>query len=168
MKVYILDSTAILSGKPLLFDGEIITVSSVEKEVIKKGEGERIAFLKGKGLKTYHPSKESLEFIEKLAREKGENTRLSPADKELLALALDFKREKETILVTDDYSIQNMADFLNIKYLGLMEKGISKRFVWMYKCNGCGKVFKNHLARCPVCGSRLKTIVKKASPLGDK
>lgn len=127
----------------------------------RKKEDYRIfEYLKEKGLKILKPSNENMERVEELAREGGEERRLSLTDKELLALALELKENDDVIVVTDDYSMQNLADFFGIEYIGISQKGISKRFVWRYRCEGCEKVFKRYVASCPVCGSSLRTFVK--------
>lgn len=93
--------------------------------------------------------------------ETGDIDRLSNADKEILALALDINREdgKEAIILTDDYSIQNMAHVLNIKFENINQLGITKRFKWIYQCRGCGKKFKENIKTCPICGARTKNII---------
>ncbi|HEC86876.1 MAG TPA: nucleic acid-binding protein, partial [Thermoplasmatales archaeon] len=36
MRIFLLDTSAILSGKPLSLDGEMVTVPTVEKEMAKR------------------------------------------------------------------------------------------------------------------------------------
>jgi len=163
MRIFLLDTSAILSGKPLSLDGEMVTVPAVEKEMAKRKDDYNLfLYLQEKGLKIFKPSKKSVEQVDELARKRGEDRRLSPTDKELLALAIELRENSEVVLVTDDYSMQNLADFFEINYTGVSQKGISKRFVWMYKCKGCGKIFKRYVSSCPVCGSPLRTFVKSS------
>ncbi|HEC82197.1 MAG TPA: NOB1 family endonuclease [Thermoplasmatales archaeon] len=170
MTVFVLDTSAVLSGKPIvLFDEEMVTVPSVEKETAKDEEDHRIfRYLVERGLKVFIPSRESVKVVEKAAEKSGDSNRLSKVDKELLALAVDFKKKDEVCLLTDDYSMQNVAELLGIKYEGVSQRGISKRFVWVYRCMGCKKVFKEYMSSCPVCGSPLKMVVKKRFSLNKK
>ncbi len=154
MTVFIVDTSAILSGKPLDFDGEIATTESVESEITKEGRDLRLFnFMKEKGLKIYRPKRRYIEEIKKIIAEKGEIVRLSSTDKDILALALEMKKNRHVCIVTDDYSIQNVASFLGVEYKGISQIGISKRFVWRYRCTGCKKIFKEYTPICPICGS---------------
>ena len=82
-----------------------------------------------------------------------DSIRLSSVDIDLLALAKDM----DATILTDDYSIQNTAKFLGIKYKAVGLKAIKKLVKWNYKCLGCGKVFDKEMPDCPVCGSKLRT-----------
>ena len=162
-KIYILDTSAVLSGKPISFEDAIImSTLGVSNELKPGGRDYQIfQFLKEKGLKIISPSKESLDKIQNISKETGDIDRLSDADKEILALSLDIQREKnqEAIILTDDYSIQNMAYVLKIKFENISQKGITKKFKWNYQCLGCGKKFKDNIKVCPICGSLTKKVV---------
>ncbi|HID25518.1 MAG TPA: NOB1 family endonuclease [Thermoplasmata archaeon] len=169
MTVFVLDTSAILSGKPIDIHGKLVTVPSVEKEMMKEENDRRaFVFLKVKGLKVYTPSEEAVALVENVARQSGEEKRLSFTDKEVLALAVDMKKKEDVCLLTDDYSMQNMATLLGITYEGFSQHGILEQFIWKYRCIGCKKVFKEYMPSCPVCGSSLKTVVKKRFPLHRK
>ncbi|HDO19214.1 MAG TPA: nucleic acid-binding protein [Thermoplasmatales archaeon] len=160
MNIFVLDASAILSGKPIELDGILITVPSVKREVSKRHDY-AFEFFLSKGLSIESPSKESMSLVEKVAEEIGEKERLSQTDKEIVAIALDKRGKGNVCILTDDYSIQNIASMLGIRYQGISEKGITKKFVWRYKCEGCKKVFKERLSSCPICGSKLKPFVKR-------
>ena len=160
MEIYVLDSSAILSGKPIDLDGRIVIPESVEREVMKE-DPKLFDFIQGKEVSMEHPSKESLLLVKEAAEKLGEGRRLSRVDKEVLAVALDNLERGDVCIITDDYSIQNVASFLGLKFKGLSEKGISERFVWRFRCKGCKKVFKRFFPSCPICGSELKPIVKR-------
>jgi len=70
-----------------------------------------------------------------------------------LALASELGYE----LLSDDYSIQNLARVMGVPCRGVDQKGISKVFEWQAKCKGCGKVFSADVRVCDVCGSETKT-----------
>ena len=57
---------------------------------------------------------------------------LSEADKQVLALALELKGSGLTpLIVTDDYSIQNVANKIGVEFTSLMTFGIKFRFKWI-------------------------------------
>jgi len=74
------------------------------------------------------------------------------------ALALDINKDEDAkaIILTDDYSIQNVASTLNIKYQSFSQKGITKKFKWQYRCPGCKKQFKETVTICPICGTETR------------
>jgi UPF0271 protein len=162
-KIFVIDTSAVLSGKPINIDtAQITTTSGVSKELKPGGRDYRaFQFLKEKGLTIGSPSKQSLTLVDNAAVETGDKDRLSNADKEILALALDINKnkDKEAIVLTDDYSIQNLAIFLNIKYENISQSGITKKFKWIYQCRGCGKKFKENIKTCPICGAGIKNII---------
>ena len=161
-RVFILDTSAILSGKPIYLDDSImVTIPNVIKEIKPGGRGYRtLRYLLETGLAIYSPSEESLDRVKTVSLETGDKDRLSSVDKGILALALDInKKEKEAIILTDDYSIQNVAHVLNIKFENISQRGITKKFKWAYQCRGCGKKFEENIKVCPICGSLTKNII---------
>ncbi|MEF8879622.1 MAG: NOB1 family endonuclease [Candidatus Thermoplasmatota archaeon] len=160
--MYIVDTSAILSGKPLQFNqSELVTTPGVTKELSPGGKDYRnFVFLQEKGLKTIYPSDEAMNKINAESKKTGDKKRLSDTDKEILAAALDLQQKTpQATILTDDYSIQNMADSLNIKYENISQRGIKKKFKWATRCRGCGRYFKEDIDVCPVCGSETKTSI---------
>lgn len=170
-KYLILDTSAIFSGKSLnINDARLITTNSVLREIKPGGKDYRnLQFLLEKGLSIYEPSKESIKYIKNISKKTGDNTRLSNTDIDILALAfeLNIKSEDEIIILSDDYSIQNLSNYLKIKYLNISQSGITKRFKWSYKCTGCGKKFKKNIKTCYICGSSLKNYVSKTKRVNE-
>ena len=162
-KIFILDTSAILSGKPINLDNAIIvTTPGVSKELKPGGRDyQAFQFLIEKGLAINAPSKKSINKVNIVSSETGDKDRLSDADKEILALALDVNKDKEkkAIIITDDYSIQNMVHVLHINFESVSQPGITKKFKWTYQCSGCGKKFKENIKICPICGSLTKNII---------
>jgi len=161
-EVYILDTSAILSGKPLDFEAaQIITTQSVSDELKPGGRDYRnFQFLKEKGLTIFSPSKRSLQKIKEIVAETGDIDRLSSTDLEILSLAYEMKTEnKNPIILTDDFSIQNVAEYLKIRYESINQLKITKKFKWICRCRGCGKKFEGNIRVCPVCGTETKKIV---------
>ena len=167
-KIYILDTSAILSGKPIdLDDAEIITTTGVTKEINPGGKDYFLfQVLLEKKLNIHSPTIESIKKVNTISKKTGDLTRLSDVDKEILALALDIKKEgKKPVIITDDYSIQNIAHNIKIEYIGINQQGITSKFNWIYQCRGCGKKFKENMKICPICGDKIKNIIHKKENL---
>ena len=64
---------------------------------------------------------------------------LSKEDVSVLALCIQIDGE----LVTDDYTVSNVAKHLELKVTPIMTKGISKILDSVYFCPACNKVQKN-------------------------
>ena len=166
IKVLILDSSAILGGfKPHLMNQEQYITSGVFNE-IKSSEAEKnlnLAFDQGK-IFVRDPSNEALNEINNLSQESGDNFVLSDVDKSIIALALDLQKEqKQPIILTDDYSMQNIAKMLNLEFDSVMESGIRKKIKWKIVCPACRLEYphsKKH-SICEVCGTPLKRVVSK-------
>jgi len=167
--VIIIDTSAILSGKPLHFPhAKMVTTPKVSDEVTPGGRDYRtFELLQEKGLEIHLPSQESLRVVKTTAQQTGDDHRLSDADVEILALALDYTNEPEAeaLLLTDDYSIQNVAAHLHLRFEGFSQKGITKRFKWVSRCPGCGKYFNKKTESCPICGTATRTIPRNKTRL---
>ena len=162
-KIFILDTSAILSGKPIdLNYVKMVTVPGAFEELKPGGRDYRmLQFLKEKGLSIMSPSKEAIEEINKISRSTGDIDRLSGPDGEILALAFDLKNDYDPIILTDDYSIQNVASILNIKFENVSQSRITKEIKWTYRCTGCGKKFKENIKVCPICGAQIRKVVSR-------
>ncbi len=162
-KIYILDTSAILSGKPISFpNNEMITTQGVSDELSPGGRDfNSFQFLIEKGLKIKSATIDSINKIKKDIDKTGDLNRLSKTDIEILALAYEINQnsKSQAVILTDDYSIQNVANFLNIKFEPINQSGITKRFIWNCRCRGCGKNFKENIKICPICGSETKTAI---------
>ena len=111
----------------------------------------------------HRPSQEARKKIQRVLNKLGETHRLSPADQSLLALAMDIQltHGKKPILLTDDYSIQNVAHLLQISFQPLSQRGITKTFKWIRRCRGCKRTLSSNETICPICGSSGKDVVVK-------
>jgi UPF0271 protein len=160
----IIDSSAILSGKTInIRDKCMVTTPGVSSEFSPGGRDYTMfQLLKEKGLIIMIPGLESIEEVKRAAQKTGDKERLSHTDMEVLALALEINSEdaKEASILSDDYSIQNVADSLSIKVQHFSQKGITKKFKWQYRCPGCRKRFSEAIKICPICGTETKLIVK--------
>lgn len=168
-RIYIIDTSAILSGKSIdINDGIIATTSKVSDEINPGGRDyEVFQFLKEKGLIINVPAKKSIHNVKKVVKEFGEEKRLSDADIEILALAYEYKKDpsKKVTILTDDYSIQNIASILDLEFLQISQTGITKSFKWHSRCRGCGKKFDEHISICPICGTEIKDFVGNKKPI---
>ncbi len=166
-QVLLVDTSAILSGKQFnTYDATVITSALTADELHTGGRDYRFfEYLLAKGLEIHSPSKNSCTLIEKIAKEHGEDTRLSKADIELLALAVDVVKvtKKSGVILTDDYSIQNIATILNIPFEAISQKGITKKFKWVRCCQGCRRIINQSVDACPFCGSSITDRVRKKS-----
>lgn len=110
------------------------------------------------------PSEEALKQVEKCATKAGDSFFLSDTDKHVLALALDLRSAKsDAKIVTDDYSIQNVAMRLGIEFASLATLGIRRYLEWMRYCPACRREYNANFAstECTVCGTRLKRKPRK-------
>lgn len=170
-QVLLVDTSAILSGKRFdTYDAMVVTSSLMADELQEGGRDHRqFEYLQAKGLQIHTASKDSLMLIKGTAKQLGEDTRLSKADMELLALAVDVVQvwKRSVVILTDDYSIQNVAAFLQIPYEPISQKGITKKFKWVRRCVGCRRILSESVDACPVCGSPVtftvqrKNVIKK-------
>jgi len=79
-------------------------------------------------------------------------------------LALELKDSGLTpLIVTDDYSIQNVANKIGVEFSSLMTFGIKFRFKWILYCPACYRKYPSDYKSkvCEVCGTELKRKPKK-------
>jgi len=110
-------------------------------------------------LKVVEPNESYLSFVEGESLRMGETHALSATDKQVLALGLQLRDEElEPVIVSDDYSVQNMADALGLGHRGLATPGIKRRLKWVLYCPGCRREYSEPQPDDvrPVCGTGLK------------
>lgn len=146
----VLDTSAFFSLEKLP-QGEAYTTSGVVEEMKKYGD-ERIHYWQSI-VTVMDPTKESLDFITRGARATGDDARLSQVDVSLLAIAKDL----DAVILTDDYSIQNLARYLNIQYSPVGIEGIKELIKWRYQCTGCRNIWDKNYPECPICGHHLRS-----------
>jgi len=155
---FVIDSSALVGGfEPMPKEGiEYYVTHSVINELKSKLADEKLDLMIELNLKILEPSKEFRDKLQEKAFQLGELPRLSKVDLDILALALELG----ATIITDDYSIQNVAKEIGIKYLAFAQKGITKKMIWKKRCSGCGKYFSNYSNSCPICGSKIKAVGK--------
>ncbi len=151
---YVLDTSAILSGKDLPFTVDIFIPPGVLDEIKEGGRWYRkIKMMMAAGLTVVSPPGALIEVVEKKAKSTGDYLRLSKTDVEVIALALYLNAK----ILTDDYSIQNMAKNMDIQYSGISQKGIKKEYSWTYRCKKCGHWYRESEGECEICGGEVRT-----------
>ena len=148
--MFVLDSVAFLTRRHP--QGELLTVSGVEPELVNRRSREYHAQLAAAGLQVSVADVAAREQVETVAQETGDAGVLSPVDLELLALAL----ERSATLVTDDFAMQNVAVAMGIAWLPVETVGIAKQLRWRWTCSGCQQRWDEPHGECPTCGSELR------------
>lgn len=167
-RVIVLDTSAFLAGfDPFSLGVEQVTVPKVEEEILRNSMIKmrfETAVESGK-LKVKAPTKEASDSAKETASKVGDSFKLSEADMQLLALALELKAAGYTPqIVTDDYSIQNVATQMGIGFLALATFGIKRLLEWVRYCPACHKEYPadSKVKECLVCGTELKRKPKRA------
>jgi len=84
-------------------------------------------------------------------RARADELDISGTDTGVVALA----RQRGAVLVTDDYSLQDLAARVGVEVRGFGEEGISEQREYERYCPGCGKVTDDD--QCPRCGTATTT-----------
>ncbi len=152
---YVLDTSAVLSGKQLPRDRPLVAPDAMLDEVTPGGRTHRaLGYLRESGLRIHRPSDDSRDAVEEAARRTGDLPRLSHVDREVLALAVEL----EGTLLTDDYSLQNVASTMDVPFLGVDQEGIQRTVRWKHRCRACYREAEADVEECPVCGSEVITV----------
>jgi UPF0271 protein len=161
-RVIILDTSAFLAGfDPFSQGDEQVTVPKVEEEILRNYMI-RMRFqtsLESGKVKVRSPSEESSGAARAAASKVGDSFKLSVADMQLLGLAVELKAQGFVPqIVTDDYSIQNVARELGIDFLALATFGIKRLLEWIRYCPACHRQYPADYKskECQVCGTELK------------
>lgn len=170
-RVFVLDTSAFLAGfDPFSLGAEQVTAPKVEEEILRNSIIKmrfETAVESGK-VKVKAPTQEFSDAAKASASKVGDSFKLSEADMQLLALAFELKATGYTPqIVTDDYSIQNVATQMGIGFLALATFGIKRLLEWVRYCPACHRQYPANCKtkECQVCGTELKRkprrIVKK-------
>jgi UPF0271 protein len=151
--VFVLDSSALFSMEDLPEDH--VCPPGVIDELLKYKDPRVERW--GDLLRISECTQSSVSKVKEAASKSGDMGRLSDVDISVIALAIDL----DGIVLTDDYSIQNVCSLMNINYRSIGTDGIKKVEKWNYRCNGCGKWYKEKQNDCPICGSTMRKKKKK-------
>lgn len=151
---FVLDTSLLLGGKEPP-RGRWATTPEAAAEVSPGGrDARRYEDWLSLGLQVREPAAGARLRVEDAAAAAGTQARLSPADLSLLALA----SELGATLVTDDYTMLDVANRLGVRTQTVNQAGIAGTLDFRPRCSGCGRWFdapqKND--ECPVCGSPVK------------
>lgn len=147
-----LDATAFFVEIPL--EGELFTTPLVVDELADTRSRCRFEALSAAGMRVVAPGRDSLRKVTQVSVGSGDEGVLSPADRELLALALEISAE----VVSDDFALQNVAQHLGLMVCPLQQRRARKR-IWRFRCPGCGR-YTEGPGECPVCGAMPKRTIK--------
>ncbi len=157
---YIADASLFIIRKRL--EGSIVTVPSVVEELRDENARTTMELMNV----IIEPP---LDAFKKMVRTKAGVTKdseeLSRTDIDILAKALEYSGREETILVTDDFAVQNTAIQLGIKVMPAGQRRIKDVILWEKQCIGCKRRFPQG-DECPVCGSQMKKRRKSAIKSG--
>ena len=150
--VDIADTSALLAWPPERISSCFAVPSQMSE--VEKHSPERAMLYSAQGPQWATPSAKSLAEVKAAAAMTGDLPRLSSVDIELLALAM----EKQGVLHTDDYRMQNVATSAGIEWSSVTQSGISKGWDWQLRCTGCGKSEATSagdaaIVDCDICGS---------------
>jgi UPF0271 protein len=158
----VLDTSAFFVGfDPFSVSEDQATVPKVKEEIRTNSMSWvrfKTAVENGK-LKVKAPSEEYWNKVKASANRVGDSFFLSETDLQILALALELKAEGYTPqIVTDDYSIQNVATQIGIEFVSLATFGISRLLEWVRYCPACHREYPAdyNSTKCEVCGTDLK------------
>ncbi len=152
---YVLDTSLLLAGKEPPRDGQWATTPEAAAEIKPGGrDARRFEDWQSLGLEIRSAKPDVVDRVAEAAKAAGNLGRLSDADQSLLALATHLG----ATLVTDDYTVQDVARRLDIRVMGINQDGIETTQQWKPRCSGCGRWFEAPQKRdeCPICGSPVK------------
>jgi UPF0271 protein len=165
----VLDTSAFLVGfDPFSVSEDQATVPKV-KEEIKTNSMTWVRFktaVENGKLKVKAPSEEFLNRVKASAITVGDSFFLSETDMQILALALELKAAGYSPqIVTDDYSIQNVATQMGIEFAPLATFGIRRLLEWVRYCPACHREYPADYGstKCTVCGTELKRKPRKTT-----
>jgi len=166
-KTIVLDTSAFIAGfDPMAIPEKQYTVPEVKNE-LNSGSMQWIRFdaaVDNGKVSIMKPKDSFFQEILEASKKVGDIRYLSEADKQVLALALELKDSGLTpFIVTDDYSIQNVANKIGVEFTSLMTFGIKFRFKWILYCPACYRKYPSDYKSkvCEVCGTEIKRKPKK-------
>ncbi len=164
-KVYVLDASAIIGGFSSKKFQNYITASIISEIKDLKSKIILESAIQDGSIRIMEPEPLDIKNVSDTILKSGDVLRLSNADKNLVALAFRLKRELyNPIVVTDDYSMQNVLKIVNISYRSVLTEGIKGIYGWVKVCKGCKKKYPPEYGfdECEICGTRIiKKRIKK-------
>lgn len=158
VKPKVLDTSGILRTDLNLSSGSFLITNEVLQEIKEENTKAAVdsAIRLGR-IRIVEPEKKYIEEVRNAAKETGDLEKLSDTDIGIIAIAL----KNRSPIVTDDYSIQNVASLLHLQYEASTQEGIKTTLKWSYVCIGCGRKYLQG-GVCSVCGTHLKRRATKS------
>ncbi len=159
--VYVLDASALIGGFSSKKYQSFITSSVISEVKDLKSKLLLESAIEDGSIKIMEPDSIDIKNVSNVVRKSGDILRLSNVDKNLVALAFKLKRESSNpMVVTDDYSMQNVLKIVGIPYRSVLTEGIKEIYGWIKVCKGCKKKYPPEYLfdECEICGTR---IIKK-------
>ncbi|NJD78233.1 MAG: NOB1 family endonuclease [Candidatus Methanoperedens sp.] len=145
--IYVADASLFIIRKRL--EGSVITVPSVVEELRDENARTTMELM---NVRVEPPVQSFVKEVRVKANITKDSEELSITDIEILAKALEYSGCEETVLVTDDFAIQNTAIQLGIRVMPAGQRKIKDVLLWEKQCIGCKRRFPEGDV-CPVCGS---------------
>ena len=153
----VLDTAALLAWPVERMRGGLV-VPGQRAELLRISPDRELA-LEAAELVWATPSEDALSKARELATKTGDMAGLSSVDFDLLALAV----ERGSVLVTDDYRLQNLCELAGIAWSSVTTEGIRSMWSWQLRCSGCRSIVDTpdspspdkNLGNCRECGSEL-------------
>lgn len=170
-RTLVLDTSAFIAGfNPSAVDCDAYSVPEVERELAKNNllkHRFQAAVDSGK-LRILQPEAQYSDAVGEASKEMGDMRYLSEADLQVIALAAQLKDEgRSPTIITDDYSIQNVAAKIGVNFTSLATFGIRLQLHWQLYCPGCRRKYPSDYKHkeCEVCGTRLKRKPQAKKPV---
>lgn len=161
-RVIVLDTSAFIAGfDPFAVPEKQYTVLGVRNE-LNAGSMAWMRFnaaVESGKIVILQPKDSVFQKILEASKKVGDMRYLSEADLQVLTLALELKEKGlSPLVVTDDYSIQNVANKIDMEFTSLMTFGIKFRFKWILYCPACYKKYPPEYKSksCEICGTELR------------
>jgi endoribonuclease Nob1 len=157
--LFVLDASAVVHGVNVP-PGSCLVAARVTDEFSPGGATRRrLDLLLAGGLRVEDAPPAARRRVDETARTAGSLGRLSEADRDSLALAL----AAGATLVTDDYTLQDVARRLGVAVLGVGAPGAQGTIDWTARCAGCGRTYDASWAgrACRVCGAEVRRKPKR-------
>ncbi len=119
-------------------------------------------------LRVRKPKTRFLGRVKEASKMVGDMRFLSEVDMQVLALALELKSAgHDPHIVTDDYSIQNVANQIGVNFTSLMTFGIRFKLHWILYCPACHRKYPPDYKPklCEICGTQLKRKPLRKTPV---
>ncbi|RLG58888.1 ribonuclease VapC [Candidatus Geothermarchaeota archaeon] len=155
-RIYVLDVSGLVNPP---MDGESYTTPEIIEEISEELKKSVVKTrVKSGEVKVKKPKSRYLRIALREAKETGDLEVLSKADLSILALALELREiDKEIIVLTDDFALQNIFIKLGIDTKPIFGKKIEKVIMWKRICPICRTEYPADYPSdfCPECGIKL-------------